>query len=330
MSMFEDHVSSAPTVPAGADQSELPLPDGMLWGENCRAAYSTTSSACLDFFFKAVPDIPAEDFNGLLAAAWREDPETALRLVFNLGNCRKGEGGKSDRHNFHRGLLWVFQREPEVVLANLQEVVAHGCWKSLPLLLQYAVHDGNTVNPSLTLEGAAAAAAAHKERRMHIRTKDGKKEKRKAKDAAQARIREEFAASMGVDLSQVWVAGKCKFASGKEEKATEMEVEKEVSSMSLTDSPCGEEGKGLQQQQQQQQQQVKDDDDDDEMEGMERSSGMKGKSAEQGWLNVHPGRWASEEVREKFYAFVARRDARIAAESREAKARSHRETQRRP
>eukprot|EP00284_Hemiselmis_tepida_P007399 CAMPEP_0174927318 /NCGR_PEP_ID=MMETSP1355-20121228/18067_1 /TAXON_ID=464990 /ORGANISM="Hemiselmis tepida, Strain CCMP443" /LENGTH=249 /DNA_ID=CAMNT_0016173413 /DNA_START=92 /DNA_END=838 /DNA_ORIENTATION=- len=222
MSMFEDHVSTASTLPAGADQSELPLPDGLIRGENGRAAFATTSSACLDLFFQAVPGISAEAFSDLLAAAWREDRETALRLVFNLGNCRKGEGGKSDRLNFHRGLLWVFQREPEVILANLREIVAHGCYKSLLSLLQYAVHDGNTVSPSLTLEGAAAAAAAHKAHRKHIRTPHAKKQRRKAKDQAQARMREEFAASLGVPLGQVWVAGFSKFGGGSGEERGEM------------------------------------------------------------------------------------------------------------
>eukprot|EP00283_Hemiselmis_rufescens_P002085 CAMPEP_0173468540 /NCGR_PEP_ID=MMETSP1357-20121228/76902_1 /TAXON_ID=77926 /ORGANISM="Hemiselmis rufescens, Strain PCC563" /LENGTH=377 /DNA_ID=CAMNT_0014436761 /DNA_START=81 /DNA_END=1211 /DNA_ORIENTATION=+ len=211
MAMYEDCVSNASTNPAG-EQSELHLPEGLVRGENGRAAFATTSSACLDLFFQAVPDIDGERFKELLAAAWREEEETALRLVFNLGNCRKGEGGKSDRLNFHRGLLWVFQREPEVILANLREIARHGSHKSLLSLLQYAIHDTNTLNPSLTLEGEAAAAAAHKAHRKEIREDGVRRARRIAKAKTQARMREEYAATVcGVPLKEVWTAGKVRY-----------------------------------------------------------------------------------------------------------------------
>lgn len=88
------------------------------------------------------PSASRESFDALLASAWAQDPTTALRLVFQLGNCRKGGGGKLDRRNFIRGLLWMWRNgQRRTVLLNLEEIHRQGCYKDLLTLVHEAIFD---------------------------------------------------------------------------------------------------------------------------------------------------------------------------------------------
>ena len=93
------------------------LPKNMILGENNRPAFVNTDSACLDLFFSAVPGTDVEEVQKMLESAWNENPQLALRIIFNLGNVR---GGKQDRVNYYRALSWLYERYPSTFLLNLK------------------------------------------------------------------------------------------------------------------------------------------------------------------------------------------------------------------
>lgn len=76
-------------TPWDTDQSYAP--PGMCRTEKGALAEASTGSPVLDLFFQAVPGIAPAEFDSLMRLAWDADPSATLRVVFNLGNCRKGQ-----------------------------------------------------------------------------------------------------------------------------------------------------------------------------------------------------------------------------------------------
>ncbi|KAJ1467013.1 hypothetical protein T484DRAFT_1859997 [Baffinella frigidus] len=120
----------------------------MVIGENISLAYAKTDSAALDLFFSVVPDIDPSALVVLLEAAWQEDPTTALRLIFQTGNVR--EGGKLDRGNFYRSLVWLWHKSPATLLFNIRAIPEHTCLKDLLAILVFVMH-GRTEDDPRTL-----------------------------------------------------------------------------------------------------------------------------------------------------------------------------------
>lgn len=182
-------LSVASTREAAAEDVFLPLPEGMIIGEKGAFAHESTGSACLDFFFGVVPTVPYLRFNELLAAAWEEDAHLALRLVFQTGSVRRGSGGKQDRHNYYRGLMWLFDYQEATFFANVKEIHKHTSLKCLLNILMFATHrDG-----PLSLEGFFQSAAAHRAHRVEIRMPSTKKSRRRERRQRQIKLREMFA-----------------------------------------------------------------------------------------------------------------------------------------
>jgi len=183
--------------------AELPLPDEMVYGEKGRPAFEQTDSAALDFFFQVVPDIQREDLHRLVEAMWQEDATTALRLIFQTGNARRDDGGKMDRGNFYRCLIWLWEQHPETLLLNLAEIPKHTCLKDLLELLVFAVHARPSGDHELELEGALAGKRRAKEHRDEIRTGSKKRERRTARNGRRKELKEEFAATLGKPLGDI-------------------------------------------------------------------------------------------------------------------------------
>eukprot|EP00929_Paragymnodinium_shiwhaense_P051166 TRINITY_DN25768_c0_g1_i5.p1 TRINITY_DN25768_c0_g1~~TRINITY_DN25768_c0_g1_i5.p1 ORF type:complete len:1242 (-),score=231.31 TRINITY_DN25768_c0_g1_i5:339-4064(-) len=94
---------------------------------------STSQSRNVDFFFKALPktshdEIATAKLERLLTAAWKEDPEVCLKLLFHLGATKKG---KQDRWNFYDGMLWLWETCPTTLLQCLPRVARTVYWKAL-------------------------------------------------------------------------------------------------------------------------------------------------------------------------------------------------------
>lgn len=143
--MEEDDLSLAPTkfdVHPDDDMfsdDESVAPPNMTRTENGAATYTTSGDALVDFFFNVVPTIGAEEFERLLEEAWQQNKPASVRLVFQVGNCRKGEVGKCDKENFLRGLFAIWKKDPDVIFANLGEIVKHSSYGTLLRFLELVV-----------------------------------------------------------------------------------------------------------------------------------------------------------------------------------------------
>ena len=173
------------------------LPGNIALTENGRPCLKESGDGCLDFFFQAVPGITKDEFGKRFAGAWRENPLIALRLVFQLGNCRRGDGGKLDRVNFLRGLMEVWKVDPETLLLNVREIAAQGCYKTLLDLLQEVLWG--------SFEANLAAAESHKSHRKQIRQKHAKGTRRKEKEARQAALKFAFANAEKKRLNELYI-----------------------------------------------------------------------------------------------------------------------------
>lgn len=133
------------------------LPEGMLVGENGSPAFSSSLSACVDLFFGVVPSVSEEGLERLLERAWEESPTTCVKIIFHTGACHSGKGhgkekaeggppgGKSDRVNFLRALLWLYRKDPATLVANMGAVARFGCLKTVLDVLVEVVHDREEV-----------------------------------------------------------------------------------------------------------------------------------------------------------------------------------------
>ena len=117
---------AATAAPPASDREEVDLHAplftpvaGAVMGrtENGAPTFVASGRACLDLYFDSVPGIGEERLKELLGRAWAEDATTTLRLIFQLGDPRKG---KSDKRNFYRSMMWLWQHHPDSFLQNLQ------------------------------------------------------------------------------------------------------------------------------------------------------------------------------------------------------------------
>ncbi|CAN6193893.1 unnamed protein product [Urochloa humidicola] len=108
--------------------------------ENNSPTFDSTGDPCLDFFFHAVPDTPAESVAARLAAAWAAEPLTALRLACNLRGVRGT--GKSDREGFYAAALWMHASHPKTLALNAGPIARFGYLKDLPEILHRIIHGG--------------------------------------------------------------------------------------------------------------------------------------------------------------------------------------------
>lgn len=106
--------------------------------DNGAAAYSTTCSACLDFFGsicrsekKFTPEI-SNKLDKLLPQMWIENPLLTIKLIFYKRDCREGAGEKAI---FYHCYNWLFSNYPDVAYKNLMHIPFYGYWKDLLNLL---------------------------------------------------------------------------------------------------------------------------------------------------------------------------------------------------
>ncbi|GAB5364280.1 hypothetical protein AAMO2058_000956200 [Amorphochlora amoebiformis] len=115
---------------------------GLTRTENMAVTWRSTKSPCLDFFFDTLPNVHEDEVFGMLKKAWNENPHTALKLIFQLGDVRMG---KCDRRNYYRSLLWLFRNYPKTFLKNAQYIPRHTCLKCLLNMLMYILHEDSAL-----------------------------------------------------------------------------------------------------------------------------------------------------------------------------------------
>lgn len=119
-----------------------------------------------------------------------------------------------DRHNFHRGMVWLWGKDPDAFRVNFHLIVKMTCYKSLLTILKAIVHPAS-------LEADYDAAVYHKAMRREMRTDiqktlmkggadktDYRGNRRMARERRQAQVKRDFAASIGQKLEDIWVPAK--------------------------------------------------------------------------------------------------------------------------
>ncbi|KAI0077239.1 hypothetical protein K474DRAFT_1752430 [Panus rudis PR-1116 ss-1] len=119
--------------------------------ENNSPAYGSTSDAVLDAFHSLRPYATGKEIWRHLDKAWEQNPETTLRVIWNL---RSIHDGKSAREEFYHAWGWLYKNHPRTAIMNLpllvkpvctikknKNLAPHGYWKDLLNLLCLAALD---------------------------------------------------------------------------------------------------------------------------------------------------------------------------------------------
>ena len=152
-------------------------------GENGEVVHVSNSSALVALFFEAVPSIGADELEDLLNAAFAENPNLALKLLFNLGSVRKNAGGKADRDNFQAALLWLFRTWPQTYLLNLRCIANFTSLKEALNSSMFVMYeDQRETDPNnyalFSLEGQRMALQQHLNRH-HLRHNRARRHEKK-------------------------------------------------------------------------------------------------------------------------------------------------------
>lgn len=99
-------------------------PDNKMLTENSDVAHRSSKNALVDLFFELEDTISSPRLIEVLTAAWAEDPETTLKIIFN---ARSIHLGKSSRTLFYRCAGWLAQNHPLTLAVNLR-------WLSRPVI----------------------------------------------------------------------------------------------------------------------------------------------------------------------------------------------------
>ncbi|KAK6062529.1 hypothetical protein SCUP515_13281 [Seiridium cupressi] len=122
-SISNDGVTQDPFIDALLDKlaaaATLDDTDWRMLTEDGRAAYKTSGNALVDLFSELGTVVSSDRLNLLLDAAWKEDPDATLRLIWD---CRSIHLGRSDI-TFYRAAGWLAQNHPQTLLVNLEWLV---------------------------------------------------------------------------------------------------------------------------------------------------------------------------------------------------------------
>ncbi|KAF7320861.1 hypothetical protein HMN09_00172700 [Mycena chlorophos] len=146
-------VKHAPSAPAPSN----PMMDALASAShrahttNQAMAYDSTLSPTVDAFNGLRRNLPVSELRKLLDSAWSENPDTALRIIWNLRSIHEG---KSERETFYLAFGWLYDKHPRTAISNLHQLVepviskgedkaplAHGYWKDLLNILALATVD---------------------------------------------------------------------------------------------------------------------------------------------------------------------------------------------
>ena len=119
--------------------------------ENGDKAYATSGSACLDFFIRITRSAKLPDYVNSFMTALNEDYGTAMKILFNLRDIRKGKGEK-----LIPIVLMVCMKSmlsTETYAQILKSFVAYGCWKDVLRIIeiQLRLDPAASIDPELNL-----------------------------------------------------------------------------------------------------------------------------------------------------------------------------------
>jgi hypothetical protein len=96
--------------------------------ENGAVAYSTTGSKCLDFFTVPTRGMEYDRMVELFSDAYKENPQLALQILFNLRDCRNG---KQEKRISLYVLKFIRNNLPKTYLLNIDEYLKLAYFKDL-------------------------------------------------------------------------------------------------------------------------------------------------------------------------------------------------------
>ena len=93
--------------------------------ENGAGAYKSTLNSCLDMFgsFGAMRKSSEPVITNVFQAAFAEDPDFAVKMLFYFRDIR---GGQGTRRQFRIAIKWLATRAPEYVVNNLDNFLEYG------------------------------------------------------------------------------------------------------------------------------------------------------------------------------------------------------------
>lgn len=108
--------------------------------ENLAVAYETAGKEILDFNFQlgALRSMQMEAVMNEFTKVFFEDPKTAVKYLFWVGDIREGAG---ERNVFRSGLVWLANNKPEICKAVIPFVGEYNRFDSLLPLLDTKVRD---------------------------------------------------------------------------------------------------------------------------------------------------------------------------------------------
>lgn len=97
--------------------------------ENADKAFRSTNSPLVDLFFELEAQVNGKRLGELLEAAWEEDSDATLKIIFN---ARSIHLGKSSRSLAYKALGWLYKQHPVTLLMNLKWLVQPVIEKKVP------------------------------------------------------------------------------------------------------------------------------------------------------------------------------------------------------
>src|SRR5271154_773299 len=102
--------------------------------ENLDKALNTSGSKCLDFFVRIVRNADLNDYIKSFCEAWSEDKETAVKILMNLRDVRKGKGEKLIPIVL---LVYLKHSLPATIYEELvRKMIEYGYWKDVLRVLE--------------------------------------------------------------------------------------------------------------------------------------------------------------------------------------------------
>ena len=97
-----------------------------------------SENKCLDMFTRITRNAPVEDYLNCFKLAWKENKETAIKILFNLRDIRKGKGEK-----LIPIVLLVFLKlnlDSSTYEDIIKLLLQYGCWKDILRIMEIYCH----------------------------------------------------------------------------------------------------------------------------------------------------------------------------------------------
>lgn len=113
--------------------------------ENNSRAFRSTRSLCLDFFTQTVRNTPTEQLIKLFEDAFNENPEVAIKIVYNLRDISRKQGngdakpGKGEKHVSRILFAYLKLTRPMLYDQLFKDIVTLGSWKDLLIVSEIAL-----------------------------------------------------------------------------------------------------------------------------------------------------------------------------------------------